>query len=98
MFRLPETSTVTGTPTSRCTTWAIRASGACIEASIWSPYPYGVDVSDIPLVGDFDGDGTDDIVLYRKATGQCWGKASAATSSFTVVPCTAVRRGRSDGR
>ena len=47
--------------------WNIKSVARGVQ--LWGSHPYGGG-NDIPLVGDYDGDGYADIALFRVTTGQ----------------------------
>jgi GH25 family lysozyme M1 (1,4-beta-N-acetylmuramidase) len=51
-------------------TWNVKS--VATAATLYGGYPLGGDPSEIPLTGDFDGDGYADVAVYRRSQGLWW--------------------------
>lgn len=72
-------------PGSGTATWSVKA-GPSGNSYVIGAYqiPHGGWSGDVPLVGDFNGDGKDDYVIYRPSTGAWSVKGGPSGSSYIV--------------
>ena len=73
-FPCPATTTATARPTSPSTARPPAPGGSCKSSTNYTTYvsqQWGVS-TDIPVPGDYDGDGKTDVAVYRPSTGTWW--------------------------
>jgi hypothetical protein len=63
-------------------TWFILKSSANDTDWMWGGWGAATDV---PVPGDYDGDGKTDLAIYRPSTGEWWVKPSSGATAWSRV-------------